>query len=304
MNRKQFLQLGLSSLFAPTLVGKAMANDAPPMVKAPVFPQGKTAIQMIRNATLRVSIGGVVFLVDPMLSKKHAFPGFPLTYNHEQRNPMRDLPMSVEDILKADAILLTHTHEDHWDEAARQMVPKAMPIYVNDEKALETVKKAGFTNVKVLAPKDHFKGVTIYRVASQHGPDEFYETAPADWAEMLGTTVGFVLEAPGTKKVYIAGDTVWQPAVTEALRSHRPDVVVLNTGAAMSSMMRGSMIMDAQDFLRAYNEAPFATIVAVHMDAINHCTLHRSDLRQFRDALKMDAKRALIPEDGELMVFA
>lgn len=34
-------------------------------------------LTQIRNATLKVEYAGKKFLIDPMLSKKGAFPGFP-----------------------------------------------------------------------------------------------------------------------------------------------------------------------------------------------------------------------------------
>ena len=37
--------------------------------------------------------------------------------NSHLRNPLVELPMRAEDTFKdVDAIILTHTHEDHWDE--------------------------------------------------------------------------------------------------------------------------------------------------------------------------------------------
>lgn len=37
-------------------------------------------VQQIRNATVKIDFSGTTFLVDPMLSPKGAFPGFPGTY--------------------------------------------------------------------------------------------------------------------------------------------------------------------------------------------------------------------------------
>ena len=267
-------------------------------------PHDQTAVQLIRSATIKVSFGDVTFLIDPMLSPKGSFPGFPMTLNHEVRNPTCDLPMPVEEAMQADVVILTHTHEDHWDETARRLLPKEKLIVVNNEQSRQEVMAAGFTNVRVLQDGDVIHGVTLHPVAGQHGPDSFYESDQIEMIKMLGETIGVVLEKPGFAPVYVAGDTVWRPAVTQAIRHYHPEVIVLNTGAAMSSVIDGSIIMESHDFLHAYQEAPWAKVVAVHMDAVNHCTLHRADLRQYRDYMKMDAKRALIPEDGEVMVFA
>ncbi len=263
----------------------------------PALPEKGTSVQLIRSATLRVRIAGTTFLVDPMLSKKDAWPGFEGTVNSQTRNPMRELPFSAEKVLEGvSAVLLTHTHEDHWDEAARRLIDKSMPIFVNDDLAKKVVSEAGFKNVTVLDKPMMFKGVKLSPMKSQHGTEELLKAVP-----LLGTTMGILLQAQGERSVYVVGDTIWKDFVSEQLREHKPDVVVLNTGNAMMTAFPESIIMGSQDFLRAYQEAPQAKIIAVHMDAINHCVLKRADLRWLAKASKLDPARALIPEDGEVI---
>lgn len=75
-------------------------------------------ITQIRNATQIITYAAKRFLVDPMLAPKGAWPGFPGTAHAEIRNPMVDLPFGVDKIVDVDAVIVTHTHEDHWDQAA------------------------------------------------------------------------------------------------------------------------------------------------------------------------------------------
>jgi len=75
-------------------------------------------ITQIRNATQIITYAGKRFLIDPMLAPKGAWPGFPGTAHAEIRNPMVDLPFGVDKIVDVDAVIVTHTHEDHWDQAA------------------------------------------------------------------------------------------------------------------------------------------------------------------------------------------
>jgi L-ascorbate metabolism protein UlaG (beta-lactamase superfamily) len=79
---------------------------------------GTASVQMqhIRNATTKIDYAGKTFLVDPFLAKKDTYPGFEGTFRSHLRNPTVELPMSVEDVLKGvDAVIVTHTHLDHWD---------------------------------------------------------------------------------------------------------------------------------------------------------------------------------------------
>ncbi len=58
--------------------------------------------------------------------------GFEGTFNSHLRSPMVELPMPVSEIIKGvDAVIVTHTHEDHWDEAAQKALPKDLPILPN-----------------------------------------------------------------------------------------------------------------------------------------------------------------------------
>ena len=113
----------------------------------------------------------------------------------------------------------------------------------------------------------------------------------------LGPVSGFVVAADGEPTVYVAGDTVWCPEVAEAIGAHRPDVIVVNAGGARF-LEGGTVTMEAADVAAVAEAAPGARVVAVHMEAINHCLETRTDLAA---ALGGDgaAGRVAIPADGE-----
>ena len=91
---------------------------------------------------------------------------------------------------------------------------------------------------------------------------------------MLGPVSGFVVRAPEEPSFYVAGDTVWCPEVEQALRTYEPDVVEVNAGAAQF-IDSDPITMDADDVAQVARAAPRAKVVAVHMEAINHCVLTR-----------------------------
>ena len=64
----------------------------------------------------------------------------------------------------------------------------------------------------------------------------------------------------------------------------------------------GRLIMGAEDVLKVCEAAPDATIIASHMDAVNHATVSRAGLREFLNE-HGKGERILIPEDGEIMEF-
>lgn len=90
-------------------------------------------ITQIRNATQLITYAGKRFLIDPMLAPKGTYPGFPGTARADIRNPMVDLPVDVQTLLDADAVIVTHTHADHWDQYAVELIAKGKPIYVQND---------------------------------------------------------------------------------------------------------------------------------------------------------------------------
>lgn len=255
--------------------------------------------QQIRNATIKLDYAGTRFLIDPMLAKKGAYPGFPGSYNSQLRNPLVDLPMPVSEVIKADAIIVTHTHLDHWDDAAKQYLPKNLPLFAQNEADAQSIRKDGFTNVRVLGKDTEFNGTRLNITAGQHGSDQAMAVA----GEVLGKVMGVVFQRQGYKTVYVAGDTVWNTQVEDSIKQYQPDVIVLNTGYARIQGVDGSIIMGKDDLYRAYQAAPRAKVIGSHMDSVNHGMQTRKDLNDFIREKAMDPTRVLVPADGESYAF-
>lgn len=293
MNLTHLLRTVLATSSVAFLVACGTSSTSPSAA------QQTLGIQQIRNATLKVEYAGTTFLIDPMLAKKGAYPGFEGTYNSHLRNPLVDLPLPLEEVMKADAIIVTHTHLDHWDEVARQRLPKGMPIFVQDEKDAISIRQDGFTDVRVLTESTVFNGTRLSKTGGQHGDDKTMAVA----GELLGSVAGVVFQRPGHKTVYVAGDTVWNRHVEDALQQYKPDVIILNTGYARIQGLEGSIIMGKEDLLRAHQAAPKAMVIGTHMEAVNHGMQTRKELRDFIAEKGMDAQRVRVPADGEIYHF-
>jgi L-ascorbate metabolism protein UlaG (beta-lactamase superfamily) len=255
------------------------------------------SIQLIRNATVVFRYAGHEFLIDPMLAERGAYPGFPGTANSHFRNPLVALPVAVDDLLHPDAIFVSHLHPDHWDEAAIKMLPKEIPLFAQDEKDAMVIKSKGFKDVRVLSKSSNFKNVAIQKTAAQHGSDEAYKNP--QMAAALGDASGFFFSSPGQKSVYFAGDAIWTDAFEKALKALKPDVVVLNTGFAQVDGF-GAIIMGKDDVKKVNKILPDAIIIAIHMEAINHCILTRKELGDYVANLGI-ATKVFIPLDGEVI---
>lgn len=237
------------------------------------------SVTLARNATVLATVGGTTFLVDPLFASQGALPPIDDTPN-DRANPL--VPMPDVD-LSHDAVIVTHRHPDHFDDAAKEALDPDVPLFCQPEEADAFVEE-GFTDVRPVEDAASFAGVDLHRTPGRHGHGEL--------AEKMGPVSGFVLA--GDETLYLAGDTVWYEPVAETLARFDPDAVVLNGGAARFN--QGEPITMGIDDVAAVREATDAAVAVVHMEAINHCLLSREELRS-------ETEGVAVPEDGERIEF-
>lgn len=231
-------------------------------------------ITLVRNATMILELDGRRVLVDPMLDPAGARPPIEGTAN-PVRNPTVELPFPAERVVSGlDAVLVTHRHKDHLDDTAERLLPRDVPTFCQPEDA-DPLRAVGL-DVRPVAAALDWDGLVLHRVPARHGSGAL--------AEALAPVSGFVLDG-----LYLAGDTVWYEAVEETIARFRPRVAVVNAGGA--SLLGGGLIVMGSDDVSEV-AARVAVVVAVHMEALNHCFLTRSELAAAVPGV-------VIPRDGE-----
>jgi L-ascorbate metabolism protein UlaG (beta-lactamase superfamily) len=280
--------------FLKASTGFALAGAAPAWSaqRSGSVPRTPTRIRLIRNATCIISYGGKTLLLDPWLSDAGAMPPINNTPN-PRPNPLVPLPVPAGQVLKGiDAALLTHTHFDHWDPVARDLLPKNLALFVQAPDR-DRIAQAGFTDARTVESLVRWEGLTLTPTVAQHGRGEM--------AQRMGPVSGYVLSHAGSPTVYIAADTVWVPEVGDAIRTHKPEIIVVNAGEAQF-LQGGPIIMGVDDVVTVCRTAPDATVIAVHMEAVNHCVLSREGLRSGLNGAQVTSK-VLIPRDGDEIQF-
>ena len=256
--------------------------------------------QHIRNATAKIEMAGSTFLVDPYLAPKGSYAGFEGTINSQKRNPLIDMKEPVEKVLEGvDAVIVTHTHDDHWDEYAQKVLPKTLPIFVQNAGDARIIRSQGFKDVRVVGKNTEFNQVKLSKTGGQHGTDQMY--AIPQLAELAGEAMGVVMQADGEKTLYIVGDTIWNENVDFALNRYKPEVIVMNTGYAQLQGFSDSIIMGKADVAKARQAAPKADIITVHMDAVNHTAVTSDEMRKF--VKENNLTKVAVPKEGEVLKY-
>ncbi|AJA67395.1 putative Zn-dependent hydrolase of the beta-lactamase fold [Myroides sp. A21] len=250
------------------------------------------SIQFIRNATTIINYGGYKILVDPMLSPK----GGLISVAGKQNSPLVDLPIPISEIVEnLDLVLVTHNHFDHFDSDAVKNLNKKTKL-LHQPADRDTIQKLGFQNAETIYNEIVWKDIKITRVIAEHGTGRIHQ--------MMGDASGFVLQAKNQPTIYVIGDAVWTEGIYQNIKRYEPDYIIVNTGGAKINGFEATpIIMDEKQAMSLVQESGKAVVIAVHMDAIDHCYTTREILKKEADKFKISSEKLLIPNDGEIIEF-
>jgi L-ascorbate metabolism protein UlaG (beta-lactamase superfamily) len=247
----------------------------------------------VRHATSILTYAGIRILIDPVLADKETYPAITMTPNRK-RNPLVDLSTSIETLLAADVILLTHTHNDHFDVKAKEVIDKSFPIicpYQDEQKLQED----GFLNIQSIKSTLSYRGIEFTRVNAKHGTKGM--------CKAMGPASGYILKAETEPTLYITGDTVYYPAIRENILKYEPQILLMNAGSP-KFLYSERIVMNIMDIENTLRVNPSLTFMIVHLDTFNHCIETRADLHEYFTKEKLEeigVNRFIIPEDNELI---
>ncbi|HCA09593.1 MBL fold metallo-hydrolase [Chryseobacterium sp.] len=251
-------------------------------------------LELWRNATLLIQIGGKNILIDPMLGAEGSLGKLPITDN-ELLNPLVDLPFSEEELKdklsKIDAIAVTHLHPDHWDGKAIELLNKDIPV-ICPEVIAEQIAQSGFKHIIAIKDGIIWENINISITQGQHGTGEI--------GEKMGEVNGFVFKAE-EKTLYIVGDSIWYEGIATEIDTHRPQHIVVAGGAA-TFVMGDPIIMTSWDIMKVCEYIPEAIVLVTHLEAVSHCKEDRKFIQQ--EIIKKGLQdQCLILQDGEEYSF-
>lgn len=247
-------------------------------------------LQLWRNSTLQIKTGKINFLIDPMLGKKGSFGVFPWT-NDDRENPLVDLPYTGSELaskLKSiDAVLVSHLHPDHWDEAAVNLIKKSTPI-VCPEPIANGIASYGFQNIKAIQSQLDINGIQIHLTKGRHGTGEI--------GKKMGVVHKFILQE-NEQKVYVAGDTILCQEVKDAIDEWQPQHIAV-AGGAVTFAIGEPVTMTARQIKELAAYTPDANIWITHLETISPCKEDRAFIAEFLDLNKLQVQCKIL-NDGE-----
>jgi L-ascorbate metabolism protein UlaG (beta-lactamase superfamily) len=248
-------------------------------------------IQLIRNATMKITLAGKTILTDPMLLPRHGIESFA----GKERNPVVELPLPVEEILSGvNMVLVSHVHRDHFDDGARELLPKDIPIFCPPVFS-DQIRQDGFTDVQAIEESIVWEGIRISRTPGIHAGNK-------KWQDILGPVSGFLFRADDAPVLYWPGDTILSEEVKSLIRNEQPDIILPHgCGAVLEDS--GPIVMDGRMVIDICRLAPESRVVAIHMEALDHATVTRDNIRSLADAAGISDSRLIIPADGEMLSF-
>lgn len=248
-------------------------------------------LQLIRNATLRMTYAGHTFVIDPYLAPQHSLPA----YAGRSPNPLVELPVAPQAVIDGiEMAVISHLHTDHFDPLAQTLLPKDTLIFCQPGNEV-TIREKGFLEVVPIATEVRWQALTMTRTPGRHG------TSEAVLRDMK-TVSGFVFEADDEPTVYWAGDTVWYDDIEAAISQWQPDIIVTHSGGAVWGANE-LIIMDARQTVTVCQYAPNSTVVATHLGALDHCLVSRADLRAYAREHGIADEQLHIPADGAELEF-
>lgn len=276
---------------------RAVAPSGPPAVVA------RGSLEWLGGPTAVLAHGEVRVMTDPMLGPRgpdaFVLPKHPSTGAPNARFARYTAtPRPTFDRLAA--IVLSHTHADHVDARAREILPKALPVIVPPS-GVESMKASGFTDVRALdwgqsvTLEAHGTKLVVTAVAAHHAHD-------AELDRTIGRVNGYILAwtgAAGPYRVYWTGDAVLSDEMRTLRATHGPiDLLLPHLGGVGGDGDLGLRTMNAEEGLALVRLVDPARVVPIHHTSFSHYREPIEALVQRADEAGLGA-RFVFPIEGK-----
>ncbi|WP_437332981.1 MBL fold metallo-hydrolase [Sorangium sp. So ce394] len=261
-------------------------------------------VTWVGGPTMAISFGDLTILTDPVLGESFSMgdPNEPVDYRKVVQHH-RSTPFSGIDPKEADLVLLSHAHEDHFDQQAWADLDRSLPILL-PMADVRTVTAKGFRRVEGMQWGD------TRRLAAGAGRTAIITAMPAHHssepkiAEALGKGNGYwveLTEGSWRRAIYWTGDSMPTEEVIAAARSRgRPDLLVPHVGGVGATGPFGLISMRAPDVV-----ALARAVQPRHVLPIHHSTyeFYREPISELAVRSEGEAYRLDLIAAGSTVVY-
>jgi L-ascorbate metabolism protein UlaG (beta-lactamase superfamily) len=270
----------------------------PSRLTSPHLQEG--SIFFVGNATVIIRYAGFTILTDPNFLHKgdHVHLGYGL-----QTTRLTNPAIELEQLPPIDLILLSHMHEDHFDQLVQKKLNHSIPV-VTTVQAAQDLKKIGFKTTYGLNKWERVRvrkeaaTLEITAMPGKHGPGLMNEILP----EMNGNMLEFFRpDAARPYRLYISGDTLINDELKEIPKQYpNIDLALLHLGG---TRVLGIMVtMDAKQGLRALQIIAPQMAIPIHFNDYDRFKSPLSDFKKAVRAAGLEDKIRYL-KSGEIYTF-
>lgn len=216
------------------------------------------SLQWLGGPTVLMKFGPIQLLTDPMIGEGEKayqmgdpnqmfdLAKGPNVIDHKRLTPLPDL--NINDI---DLSILSHTHEDHFDQTAQKQLDKQLSFIVPTG-AAEQLAAQDFSNIRELDWGQHWQlskngyHIEITALPASHSTDKNINS-------LLGRGNGYWFvfsHGSWRKSLYWTGDSFSTTGLLKSLKNYpAPDIMLPHLGRVGASGPLGQISMGAQEVL-------------------------------------------------------
>jgi len=241
------------------------------VVMAKATPQ--LEITWLGGPAMVINFNGLNILTDPTFGDgQQAFimadpnEAFDLAKGPNTRTFSRVSPFPGLGNNQIDLVLLSHAHEDHFDQVAQKQLPKATP-FITPTADVEKVTKMGFTSIHAMAWGDSKTidlgagKVTITSINAHH-------TTNPELEPLLGLGNGYWMEfqqGDWQKTIYWTGDSLpTQDVIEQVTNMGALDILIPHMGRVGTTGPLGQISMGASDVMALSSALSPQKVLPIH----------------------------------------
>lgn len=236
-------------------------SHADPLEGEPRLPlsiaEHEAAITFIGHSSFLLQLGGRNILIDPVFATRLIL-----------LRRKRVAGVRVGDLPRIDAVLLTHAHMDHLNRPSLRAVTREMrrrkvpaPVAIVPHGVEDLVAGLGFSAIESLrwwqsAEIGETKPMRITMTPAKHWGARMFNDTHRGFG-------GYLLESPGSPRVYHSGDTAYFQGFAEIGRRLKPEIALLPIGAYFPDSYR-AVHTSPEEALQAFLDLGADTMVPMH----------------------------------------